>query len=333
MNLTTATMGIELKNPLVLGASPLSDNVDTIRQFEDAGIAAVVMHSLFMEQIAREQLAMHYLLDGHTDANAEALSYFPEPEDFALGPDAYLEQIHALKKAVDVPVIASINGITTGDWIHHAKLMQDAGADGIEVNVYYLPLYGYESPAAVEDRHVGVVKAVSDEVDIPVAVKMHATFSSPVFTARRMAEIGAKGIVLFNRIFQPEIDIEELEVRTMLHLSPKGMLEARLLWVAAMYGQVDASLAVTGGVSDTVDVIRSIMAGAGSTQMTSALLRHGPQHVREVLEALERWLVEHEYHSLLQMRGSMSLQRCPDPEAFERANYMRTLQSWRAAGN
>jgi dihydroorotate dehydrogenase (fumarate) len=333
MDLSTSYLGLELKNPVLLGASPLSDDVGAIRRMEDAGVAGVVMHSLFMEQIARDQIALHYNLDGHSDAHAEALSYFPEPEDFALGPDAYLEQIAKLKAAVDIPVIASLNGIAVGDWISYAKLMQQAGADGVEVNVYYLPLYGDEAPAVVEERHLAVVGAVCGEVDIPVAVKMHSVFSSPVYTARRMSEVGAKGIVLFNRLFHPEIDIEELEVRPVLHLSTKGMLEARLLWLAAMYGQVDASLAVTGGVIDTVDVIRSVMAGASATQMTSALLRGGPEHARQVLDGLDRWLTEHEYASLTQMRGSMSLRHCPDPEAFERANYMRTLQAWRAAGH
>ncbi|MFT7518584.1 MAG: dihydroorotate dehydrogenase (fumarate) [Kiritimatiellia bacterium] len=328
MNLSTQYMGIGLKNPLLVGASPLSDDIDVIRRFEDAGVAGVVMHSLFMEQISRDQIAMHYHLDAHNHAHAEAVSYFPDADDFALGPDAYIEQVRRLKEAVEIPVIASLNGICVGDWIHHAKLIEQAGADGIEVNVYYLPLYGDESPAAVEARHVNVVSAVCDQVEIPIAVKMHSMFSSPIYTARRLIEAGAKGIVLFNRLFHPEIDIEELEVRPVLHLSSRGMLEARLLWLAAMYGQVEASLAVTGGVSNTVDVIRSIMAGASATQMTSALLRGGPGHAGDVLRDLETWLTEHDYQSLEQMCGSMSLRRCPDPEAFERANYLRTLQAW-----
>ena len=331
MDLTTDYMGWELKNPLVIGASPLSNDVDMIRRLVDAGGSAVVMHSLFTEQLVREQLAAHREMDFLSDSNAEGLSYFPDAEDYALGPDAYLEQVARLKAAVDVPVIGSLNGIAAGDWTHWAKLIADAGADGLELNVYYLPLDVDEPPDAVEQRFLDVLTQVKAQCELPVSMKLTTFFSSPVHMVRRLEQAGASGAVLFNRIFQPDIDIEELEIQPALSLSDPSLLKMRLLWLAAMFGRVDLSLIASGGVHSAEDVIKAVMAGASAVQMASALLSGGPDHLAAVLKGLEDWMVEREYDSLRQMRGSMSLLRCPDPEGYERANYIRTLQRWHVA--
>ncbi len=329
MDLTTDFMGMVIRSPLVVGASPLSDSVDTVRRLVDAGAGAVVMHSLFMEQLVHEQLAAHRHLDFHMDTFAEALSFLPEPDEFNLGPLEYLEQISRLKGAVDVPIIASLNGTAGGDWTSMAELMVEAGADGLELNVYYLPLDGEEGPLAVEQRFIDVLTQVRERVDVPLAMKLTHFFSSPVHLARRLAGAGAGTLVLFNRIFQPDIDIEALEVRPALTLSQPALLKERLLWLAAMYGRVEAELVVTGGVHYTEDVIKAVMAGATAVQMTSALLRGGHERMQKLSEELAAWLTEREYESVRQMRGSMSLLRCPDPESYERANYIKTLQTWK----
>jgi len=330
MDLSTDFMGYTLENPLVIGASPLSDDVDAIRRMVDAGAAAVVMRSLFMEQLVREQLAAHRDLDLHSDTYAEALSFFPERSDFSLGPEEYLEQVARLKATVGVPVIASLNGTTQGDWTRYAGLMAQAGADGLELNIYYLPLDGDESPDAVEQRLADILRQVKAQVDLPVAMKLTYFMSSPVFTARRLEAAGAASLVLFNRLFQPDIDIEALEVHPSLQLSSPAILKLRLLWLAAIYGKVGIPLAASGGVHGVQDVIKAVMAGASVVQLTSALLQGGTEHMSTLRRELEEWLVSHEYESLRQMRGSMSLLHCPDPEAYERANYIRTLQTWKA---
>ncbi|NOY26464.1 MAG: dihydroorotate dehydrogenase-like protein [Oligoflexia bacterium] len=328
MDITTDYMGKTLANPLVIGASPLSDSVDMIRRLEDAGASAVVMHSLFMEQVARENVAMHQAMDFVADSFAEALSFFPEPDSYALAPDEYLQQLSRLKDAVDIPVFASLNGTSGGDWIRYANLLAQAGADGLELNVYYLPLDGTEAPAAVEQRFIDVLTQVKQRVQLPVAMKLTSFFSSPVHIAKRLVEAGADALVLFNQVFQPDIDIEQLEVRPALTLSSPQDLKLRLLWLAAIYGKIDAPMAATGGVHSASDVIKAVMAGASVTHMTSALLRGGAPHVATVLAELTQWLIDHEYRSLRQMRGSMSLLHCPDPEAYERANYIKSLQEW-----
>ncbi len=328
MDLSVDYMGLPLSSPLVVGASPLSDSVDTVRRLEDAGAAAVVMHSLFMEQFVRENMAMHRDMDFVSDSFAEALSFFPEPESFTLAPDEYLQQVARLKGAVEIPVIASLNGTCGGDWTQYAGLLAEAGADGLELNVYYLPLDGTEGPEAVERRFLDVLEQVVEQVELPVAMKLTSFFSSPVHMARRLAAAGADGLVLFNRLFLPDIDIEQLDVRPALSLSTPQILGERLLWLAAMYGEVDLPLAVTGGVHGAGDVIKAVMAGASVTQMTSALLRGGPEHLARVRGELSAWLEERGYASVDQLRGSMSLLRCPDPEAYERANYIKTLQDW-----
>ncbi len=330
MNLDSRWLGLSLPNPIVAGASPLSDSVDRCRRLEDEGIAAVVMHSLFMEQIAREEAALA-ALDAHRHAHAEASSYLAEPIDFALGPDEYLEQVRKLKAALSVPVIGSLNGTATGQWTHHAKLIEDAGADGLELNLYYLPLGG-EPPAEVEQRHLEVLSAVRSELSIPVAVKLNFFFTSPVYMAKRLEATGAGGLVFFNRLFHPHLDVSELEVRPDLELRRRSSLSLRLLWIAAAFGHVEADLAVSGGVVDAEDVLRCLMAGANCVQMTSALLSKGPGHVRDTLYELRQWMEENEYESVEQMRGSLSVARSPDPEAYERANYMRTLNTWEPGG-
>ncbi len=330
MDLSTVYLGLRLPNPLMPGASPLVDAVDTVKRLEDAGAAAIVMHSLFEEQIVQEQLTTIHYMEVHAESFSEALSYFPRPPEFALGPEQYLAQIARLKKAVQIPVIASLNGTTTGGWVDYARRMQEAGADALELNVYYLATDAEEPSAAVEQRMIDILRAVKQTVTIPVGVKLSPFFSSLAHVAAALDAAGADGLILFNRFYQPEIDVEHLEVVPRLELSSSSELLLRLRWLAILSDRVRASLAVTGGVHTAIDAIKALMAGAHAVQMVSALLRHGPGYLRIILREMEYWLEEHEYTSLRQARGSMSLSRCPDPGAFERANYIRVLQGWRA---
>ncbi len=329
MDLSTVYLGLRLPNPLMPGASPLVDAVDTVKRLEDAGAAAIVMHSLFEEQIVQEQLATIHYMEVHAESFAEALTYFPRPPEFALGPEQYLAQIARLKKAVQIPVIASLNGTTTGGWVDYARRMQEAGADALELNVYYLATDAEEPSTAVEHRMIEILRAVKQTVTIPVGVKLSPFFSSLAHVAAALDAAGADGLILFNRFYQPEIDIEHLEVVPRLELSSSSELLLRLRWLAILSDRVRASLAVTGGVHTAIDAIKALMAGAHAVQMVSALLRHGPGYLRIILREMEYWLEEHEYTSLRQARGSMSLSRCPDPGAFERANYIRVLQGWK----
>jgi dihydroorotate dehydrogenase (fumarate) len=329
LDLSTRYMGLTLRGPLVVGASPLANDLDVCRGLEDAGAAALVMHSLFEEQVVRDELSLHHHTVAYEMAHAEAMSYFPEPSAFVLGPDAYLEQLRRLASALSIPVIGSLNGVSIGGWTRYAKLMQEAGAAGIELNVYYVANDPDEDPRAVEQRYPYVLAAVKSEVSIPVAMKLSPYFSAPVHMARRLEQAGADALVLFNRFYQPDIDIEKLEVTPTVKLSHSDTLLLRLRWVAATFGRVGCSLAVSGGVHSGRDVIKAIMAGANVTQMTSALLRQGPKHLAAVAAEVKAWMLEHDYTSIEQMRGSMSLLRCPEPTAFERANYMKVLQSWR----
>lgn len=328
MNLSTRYMGFDLPHPLIPGASPMSDNLDTVRHLEDAGAPMIVMHSLFEEQILREELAITRSIETPKESFAEALSYFPEPEEFELGPDQYLEQLRRIKRAVCVPVIASLNGTTAGGWIRYAKLIQQAGADGLELNLYNIAADITEPGEKVERRLLDVIWSVKEAVTIPVAVKLSPFFSSLANFIGRIESTGIDGLLLFNRFYQADLDIENLEVRRQLELSDSSELLLRLRWVAILYGRVRAPLAVTGGVHTAADVIKSVMAGASACQMVSALLWRGPKHLRTVREDVARWLEEHEYESLAQARGSLSLQRCPDPGAYERANYAKILQTW-----
>jgi dihydroorotate dehydrogenase (fumarate) len=329
MDLATSYLGFDLPHPLMPGASPLVDDLDMVRRLEDAGAAAIVMHSLFEEQIVGEQMANHVHIASSTESHAEATSYLPDPDLFALASDEYLEQIGRIKAAVRVPVIASLNGTTPRAWVEYARLIQQAGADALEINTYYLATDPLESGEDVEQRTLDVVEAVRQAVEIPIAVKLSPFFSSLAHLARRIDEIGAAGLVLFNRFYQPDIDVEALDVVPSLELSGSSELLLRLRWTAILFGRVRASLGVSGGVHSGLDAVKAVMAGAHGVQVVSALLRRGPEYLRTLKQELERWMEEHEYESLRQMQGSMSLERCPDPAAFERTNYMRVLQSWR----
>jgi dihydroorotate dehydrogenase (fumarate) len=329
MDLSTTYLGMKLPHPLMPGASPLVDDLDTVRKLEDAGAAAIVMHSLFEEQIAREQVAAFVHTESHGYSFAEALTYFPSPEAFALGPDEYLDQIQRIKRAVDIPVIASLNGYTAGGWLDHARLMRQAGAHALELNVYQLATDPQEDARAIEDRAVEMVQAVREAVQIPVAVKLSPFYTALTNFAHRLDGAGADGLVLFTRFYQPDIDVEELQVRRGLHLSNSSELPLRLRWLAILSGRLQCSLAASGGVHTVDDVVQTVMAGAHAVQVVSALLKRGPGYLADLREGLARWLEEHEYHSLRQMQGSMNLQACPDPRVYERANYMLTLQGWR----
>lgn len=330
MDLSVTYLGLTLPHPFMPGASPMVDKLDTVKRLEEAGAAAIVMHSLFEEQILQEQLATIHHMEVHAESFAEATSYFPRPGEFALGPEQYLTQIDRIKQAVHIPVIASLNGITTGGWVDYARLMQQAGADALELNVYYLATDPREPGSAVERRTLDILRAIKETVTVPVAVKLSPFFSSLAHFATELASAGADGLVLFNRFYQPEIDIEMLEVVPRLALSTSSELLLRLRWLAVLRDRVGASLAASGGVHTAADAIKAIMAGADVVQMVSALLHHGPDYLRTVRRDLEAWMEEHEYASLAQMRGSMSHSRSPDPAAFERANYIRALQGWRA---
>ena len=328
MDLTTRFMGLDLTCPLIVGASPICDSVDAARIAEDAGAGAVVLRSLFEEQLRLDQAAMHHHIDLHANAHAEALSYFPEPDAFGLGPEEYVEQIARLKAALDIPVIGSLNGVTDGGWVHYAKTLEQAGADGLELNVYYLAFDPDEPPRAVEQRYIDILASVKADVSIPVTVKLSPFFSAPLHTATRLAEAGADGLVLFNRFYQPDIDIDELEIRHTLELSTPHTLLLRLRWLAGMYGQVGTSLCASGGIHDGRSAIKSLMAGADVVQLISTLLKFGPAHLGEIRAQMVAWMEENEYESVRQMIGSMSLLRCPNPRDLERANYMHVLQSW-----
>jgi len=328
MNLTTTYLGLPLKSPLVAGASPLSSKLDMCRRLEDAGAAAIVMHSLFEEQITRQQLAEFAHTEYHSGQFAEATSYFPDHEDYRLGPDHYLEHIATVKAACDIPVIGSLNGTTTGGWVEHAKLIQQAGADALELNVYYVATDPTESGLQVENRVCEIVSAVREIIEIPIAVKLSQNYSSPAHFCCQLGTLGANGVVLFNRFYQPDIDIEELDVAHRLDLSNSTELRLRLRWAAILYGHFTGDIALSGGVHTVEDCIKALMAGATVAQLTSLLLKRGPGEISHLLEGLFAWLTDHEYHSLDQLRGSMSHQHCPDPAAYERGNYLKTLQLW-----
>ncbi|MGH7785974.1 MAG: dihydroorotate dehydrogenase-like protein [Candidatus Binatia bacterium] len=331
MDLSTTYLGFDLPHPFMPGASPLVDDLDTVRRLEDAGAAAIVMHSLFEEQLVGEQLAFAAYADAREESHAEALSYLPRPADFALGPEEYLEQVRRIKAAVRVPVVASLNGRSLGGWLGFARLLQDAGADALELNVYELATDPTESPAVVEDRLVDMLRAVRQAVRLPLAVKLSPFYTALPHLACRLEQAGANGLVLFNRFYQPDIDIEALEMARTLHLSTSEELPLRTVWLAVLSAHTGVSLAASGGVHTAVDAIKAVMAGAHAVQMVSCLLRQGVEHLRTVREATARWLEAHEYDSLRQMQGSMNLARCPDPAALQRFNYVHMLQSWRTA--
>ena len=338
-DLRTRYLGLELANPVVPSASTLSSRIDTLKRLQDAGAAAVVMQSLFEEQIEHEEIEIDRMLEAGAHSFPEAITYVPELEDYNIGPDAYLRHLEQTKEELEIPVIGSLNGASKGGWVRHAKLIRDAGADALELNIYYVAADPNLTSAEVEQRYIGLVAAVRSSVDIPLAVKVGPFFSSMANMARRLVEAGADGLVLFNRFLQPDIDLETLGVDPTLHLSTSEELRLPLRWIAILRGRVDASLAATTGVHTWEDAMKLILAGADVTMMASALFKHGPEHVRTVVDGIRTWLDEHEYESVEQAKGSVSQAACPDPVAFERSNYMRALVSftspydWRIAAS
>ena len=329
MNLTTNYLGMFLKNPLVASSSPLSRNVDSIRRLEDVGAAAVVMYSLFEEQIGFESYYLDYHLTQGIDSYAESVSYFPDMQSYNVGPDEYLDLIRKAKAAVEIPIVGSLNGASVGGWTDYAALIEDAGADALELNIYYLPANKDITGFEVEELYVDILTAVRQVVSIPVAVKLSPFFSSVANMASRLAAHGADGLVLFNRFYQPDFDLENLEVTPHLVLSNSDDLRLPLRWVAILYGRLQMDLAITSGIHSAHDVIKGLMAGAKVTMMASELLQNGVRRIAQVLNELVEWLNEHEYESVMQMIGSMSQKHCAEPAAFERANYMKMLQSFR----
>jgi dihydroorotate dehydrogenase (fumarate) len=321
-------MGLNLKSPLMPGASPMVDDLDLVKRLEDAGASAIVMHSLFEEQITGEKLASIYNMELYADSYAEALSYFPRHDDYPLGPEQYLKQISRIKRSVSVPVIGSLNGTTPGGWVNYAKMIQQAGADALELNLYFVAADTQEHGEAVETRLLHIVRSVEEKLTIPLAVKLSPFFTSVANFASDLDAAGVDGLVLFNRFYQPDIDIEHLEVKPTLRLSDASELLLRLRWLAILSPHVGASLAVSGGVHSETDAIKSIMAGAEAVQIVSALLRNGPEHLATIERGMIRWMEENGYTTVRQMRGSMSSANCPDAQSFERANYLRALQSF-----
>lgn len=328
-DLSSTWLGLSLECPLIAGASPATDTLDDVKALADAGAGAVVMQSLFEEEIRAEELAMASHLDEGTETFGEALSYFPEPTgDFAHGPERYLRRLESFKEALSIPVVGSLNGVSPGGWVDYATRMESAGADALELNVYYLATDPNESPDAVEHRYLDSLAEVRGRVQIPLALKLSPFFSSLPNFARRAAEGGAAGLVLFNRFFQPDIDIEALEASPALTLSRPDELLLRLRWLAMIHGRVDIQLAASGGVHNVESVMKALMAGADVVQLASVLLRQGPEYIGVLRRGLERWLDDHEYTSARQAVGSMSLAKAPDPQAYVRANYAKILRSW-----
>ncbi len=328
MDLSTSYMGLQLDNPLVASSSPLCEKIDNIRKMEDAGVSAVVLHSLFEEQINREGQELDRFLTQGTETYWESISYFPDLENYKIGPDEYLEHIRKAKNAVKIPVIASLNGVSIGGWISYAKLMEEAGADGLELNIYYIPTEVNISSQQVEHMYIDLARDVKNSISIPVAVKISPYFTSMSYMAGEFDKIGINALVMFNRFYQPDLDIENLKVVSNLSLSTSQELRLRIRWVAILFGRIKADMAITGGIHTAEDVIKAMMAGAKVAMMTSALLKNGIGHVSKVKSDIIKWMEEHEYESISQMQGSMSQSSVAEPAAFERANYMRILGSY-----
>ena len=329
MDLSTSYLSFKLATPFIPGASPLTADLSMVRRLEDAGAPMIVMYSIFQEQLDREQVALNMGLEQADNSNAEAGSYLPRPE-FRIGPEEYIEQLARLKAAVKIPVVASLNGRTRGGWVDFARQLESAGASALELNLYDPVLCLTRDAAKVETEAEETVRAVCKTVSIPVAVKLSPYYTSFLHFARRLVAAGAKGVVLFNRFYQPDIDVENLEAIPTLKLSTSDELLPRLRWAAALYGNCPADIAITGGVHTAVDGLKAVMTGASAVQLASALLMHGPTYLKTLNQDLARWLERHEYESLKQAHGSMSLKNTPNPSAFERSNYMKVLQTWSA---
>jgi dihydroorotate dehydrogenase (fumarate) len=328
MNLSTTYLGLKLRTPLVPSASPLSEDIDAIRQMEDNGAAAVVLYSLFEEQLRHDSAELQQHLEHGTFSSPEALTYFPEPEEFRLGPEEYLKHIASAKAAVHIPVIASLNGSTSGGWTQYAKAIQQAGADALELNIYYIPTELDLSSSQVEQNYLDILKAVKSTVSIPVAVKLSPFFTNFANMAKRLDHAGANGLVLFNRFYQPDIDLESLEVRPNILLSTPMAMRVPLRWIALLYGKLRASFAATSGIHRASDVLKMLMAGADVTMLCSTLIRHGVRQIGVIERDLVAWMEEHEYTSVAQLKGSLSQKNCADPSAFERAQYMRAISQF-----
>lgn len=329
MTLTTNYLGLPLKNPIAVSSCPLSHNVDSIRRLEDAGASAVVMYSLFEEQITFDSFYVDHYLRSGTNSSPESLTYFPEMDEYNVWPDEYMNLIRRAKEAVDIPIIGSLNGVSVGGWTGYAGLIEEAGADALELNVYHLPANVEQTGSEVEHSYLKLLREVKTSVSIPIAMKLSPFFSSTGNMAKRLVEEGARGLVLFNRFYQPDLNLETLEVAPRLVLSNSNELRLPLRWVAILYGRVLADLAITSGVHTSEDVLKGLMAGARVTMMASELLQQGLRRIKEILGEIENWMNEHEYASVAQMIGSMSQQNCAEPAAFERANYLKTLDSYR----
>jgi dihydroorotate dehydrogenase (fumarate) len=326
IDLSTNYLGLSLRTPLVVSASPLSRDVDSVCRLEEAGASAVVLYSLFEEQLRQEEQELEFRMAQGTESFAESLTYFPQPSEFHAGPEGYLEHIQKLKSAVRIPIIASLNGTTLGGWTKFAGAIERAGADAIECNIYFIPTDPNLSSAEIEKNYIDVLRAVKSTVTIPVAVKLSPFFSNMANMAKRLDDTGADALVLFNRFYQPDIDIEDLEIRPNVLLSTPQSLRLPLTWIGILYGRVKAALAATGGVHSADDAIKLLMVGARVTMLCSALMRNGVNHLRHVEREMREWMDEHEYESVQQMQGSMSQIKCPDPSAFERAQYMRAVK-------
>jgi len=329
MNLATKYLGFDLKHPVVPSASPLAATVAGVRRLEDANAAAVILPSLFEEQIEQQDKLLDHYLNFGTHSFAEALNYFPEPEQFEVGPDKYLKLVTEAKKAIDIPLIASLNGDSPGGWTKYAKLIEEAGADALELNLYHISTDASMSSAEVEKMYLETVAEVRKQIAIPIAVKLSPFFTAFANTAKKFCDAGANALVLFNRFYQPDFDLENLEVIPHLVLSDSDDMRLPLRWIAILYGQIDTDLALTSGVHNHKDVLKGLMAGANITMMTSELLQKGPERMNKVVKRLEKWMKKHEYESVAQMQGSMSMLHMADEDAFERANYMKVLQSWK----
>ncbi len=330
MDLRTTYMGLSLNNPIVASASPLSDSVDKIKRMEDAGAAAVVMFSIFEEQLRQESAVLEYALNAGTESFGEALSYFPAMEDYTVKPDRYLQLIEKASQATKIPIIGSLNGVTSEGWINYAKSIEQAGAKGLELNVYWIPANLTMTGAEVEQRYLDIVKAVKGAVKIPVALKLSPFFSSFANFAKRVDEQGVDALVLFNRFYQPDFDLEELEVLPQLNLSTPYEIRLPLRWIAILHGHLKCSLGATRGVHNATEVIKYIMAGADVAMTTSSLLQNGIDHLRVLLRDLQQWMEAHEYGSVRQLRGCLSQQHVADPSAYERANYIKVLESYKS---
>lgn len=328
IDLSTHYLGMNLKNPIVPSASPLTRDIGNAKKMEDAGASAIVMYSLFEEQITHDALELYHHTSYHEDTNAEALTYFPE-QSYNLGPDEYLDHLHKIKQSVNIPVIGSLNGCTDGGWTKYAKLIEEAGADALELNMYMLATDMNTTSEDIENIYVETLRSVKANIGIPVAMKLSPYISAMAHFAKRLDNEGADGLVLFNRFYQPDIDLENLEVVPNVLLSNSQSMRLPLRWIAILYGRINASLAATSGVNTAEDVLKLTMTGAAVTQIFAALHKYGIDHIKTILKDMETWMTEHEYGSLKMMRGSMSHRSVANPGAFERANYMKALNSFK----